>query len=112
MRTPRCVRGGLCGAKAPHNYCVLCPINADCSAPNTTVTTLRIPKGYWRANAYSTEVVECRAFDGARGSNFRLGAGSYNDPDANVEDSAGATRNVDHSGRRHARPGHLCIISI
>ena len=57
---------------SPTDYCKPCPPNADCSAPNTTVETLGVPRGYWRASSLTTEIHECIASDHCSGSSGKV----------------------------------------
>ena len=50
--------------KAPTKHCKLCPPKANCSTPNTTLETLGVPRGYWRASDSSATLTECRTFGG------------------------------------------------
>ena len=43
---------------SPTYYCQPCPSNADCST-NTTLETLGVPRGYWRASPLTTEIHKC-----------------------------------------------------
>ena len=46
-------------AVASAEACQPCPPHADCSAPNTTLATLGVPPGYWRASTATTEMYRC-----------------------------------------------------
>jgi len=48
---------------APTEHCKPCPPNAFCPT-NTTLETLVVPQGYWRASSSSAALTECRSFGG------------------------------------------------
>lgn len=48
---------------APSEHCKPCPPHAECPH-NTTLETLRVPHGYWRASSLSAVLSECRNFGG------------------------------------------------
>ena len=50
-------RGGSNGTSAP--TCTPCLLGANCSVGGTTVATLHLERGYWRANANSTRLYRC-----------------------------------------------------
>jgi len=47
----------------PTTYCKDCPRNANCSA-GTTLESILLPAGYWRASPSSTVLYECGRFGG------------------------------------------------
>uniref|UniRef100_A0A7S3TEN2 Tyrosine-protein kinase ephrin type A/B receptor-like domain-containing protein n=1 Tax=Emiliania huxleyi TaxID=2903 RepID=A0A7S3TEN2_EMIHU len=56
--------------------CDPCPPNANCAAFNTTLATLGVPRGYWRASLSSAVLTECRSFGGDNNAGERRCAGS------------------------------------
>jgi len=52
----------------PTKHCKLCPPHADCSAPGTTLETLGVPPGFWRASKLTTELHKCVASAHCSGS--------------------------------------------
>jgi len=49
--------------KSPTEYCKACPPNAACP-DNTTLSSLVLPPGFWRASPSSAVLTECRLFGG------------------------------------------------
>ena len=43
----------------PTGFCPLCPTDADCSESGTTVETLGVPKGFWRASKRTAKIYPC-----------------------------------------------------
>ena len=54
-------------SKSPTEYCKPCPPDAIC-APNATLESLGVRRGYWRASERTTEIHECDASDHCSGS--------------------------------------------
>ena len=52
----------------PDQHCRPCPEHADCSASNTTISSLGVPRGYWRASPYTSELHRCILSDACVGS--------------------------------------------
>ena len=52
----------------PTKHCKRCPKYADCSARGTTLQTLGVPPGLWRASSLTTELHACVASDHCNGS--------------------------------------------
>ena len=63
--------------QSPTEHCRDCPPNANCSA-GTTLETLRIPRGHWRASPNSTILYPCRNFGGGDSSGeVRCAGGAF-----------------------------------
>ena len=60
--------------KSPAEYCKPCPPNAACP-DNTTLSSLVLPPGFWRASPSSAVLTACRGFGGERAGEARC-AGS------------------------------------
>jgi len=52
----------------PSEHCKRCPPRADCSAPNTTLESLGVPPGYWRASLLTARLYRCDDSDTCDGS--------------------------------------------
>jgi len=61
--------------KSPTEYCKPCPPNADCP-DNTTLSSLVLPPGFWRASPFSAVLTECRVFGGNANAGKTRCAGS------------------------------------
>ena len=55
---------------SPTDYCKPCPPNAECS-DDTSLATLGVPAGYWRASPSSAVLTACRDFGGDRAGEAR-----------------------------------------
>lgn len=66
LRPPANATDDLVIGSAEH--CHACPPHADCSAFNTTLETLGLPVGYWRASPATAEVYRCHDSDTCLGS--------------------------------------------
>ena len=53
---------------SPTDYCKPCPLKAECDAPNTTLESIGVPRGHWRASNLSVEIHGCVASDHCSGS--------------------------------------------
>ena len=62
--------------RAPTEHCKPCPPNAKCSLPDTTLTSLGVPAGFWRASLSSAVLTECRSFGVGSGAGKKRCAGS------------------------------------
>ena len=45
--------------KSPSEHCKACPLNADCSSPNTTLESLGVDSGFWRASTATSRLYTC-----------------------------------------------------
>ena len=54
----------------PTDYCKPCPPNAECS-DDTSLATLGVPAGYWRASPSSAVLTACRDFGGDKAGEAR-----------------------------------------
>ena len=61
--------------RSPTTHCKPCPPHANCSTP-TSLASLGVPAGYWRASLSSAVLTECRSFGGGSGAGKRRCAGS------------------------------------
>ena len=61
--------------KSPTEYCKACPPNAACP-DNTTLASLVLPSGFWRASPSSAVLTECRLFGGNANAGKKRCAGS------------------------------------
>ena len=59
----------------PAEHCKSCPPHAECP-PNTTLETLVLPQGFWRASLSSAVLIECRSLGGGSGAGKARCAGS------------------------------------
>ena len=53
---------------SPTEHCKPCPPDANCSDFNTTLETIRIPRGHWRASGSSLVLYPCRSLGGGDSS--------------------------------------------
>lgn len=61
---------------APAEHCKPCPPNAVCPR-NTTLASLVVPPGHWRASPLSAVLTECSAFGGNRSPQERCSGGTH-----------------------------------
>ena len=69
--------------RSPTEYCKSCPTNAVCPV-NTSLESLGIPAGFWRASPFTAVLTECGGFGGSANAGKTRCAGS--------EPVAGASR--------------------
>ena len=86
---------------ASADLCKLCPANADCSAFNTTLESLGVPRGYWRASSLTTELHECVASNHCS----RSGKGEHSSRRLNASASSGGAHG---EGCDAGHTGPLC----
>ena len=53
---------------APTEHCKPCPPNANCNTPSTTITSLGVGRGYWRASTATARLYTCDSSDTCIGS--------------------------------------------
>jgi len=81
--------------RSPTEYCSLCPPNATCP-DNTTLATLVLPSGFWRASPSSAVLTECRSFGSDDNASKTRCAGS---------ESTGASRRMVEAGSEYCASG-------
>ena len=93
--------------RSPTEYCKSCPTNATCP-DNTTLETLGIKRGFWRASPSSAVLTECRLFGGDSEAGKKRCAGSE-------PGEASRRRRMVEAGSEYCAPGfagpecQLCV---